>query len=48
MKEEYEAIVEAGFILQIDCPDLAMGRHTVFETLVITSLFCKLLSRLKY
>jgi len=33
MKEEYEAIVEAGFILQIDCPDLAMGRHTAFREL---------------
>ncbi len=33
MKEEYEAIAEAGFILQIDCPDLAMGRHTAFREL---------------
>lgn len=33
MKEEYEAIVGAGFILQIDCPDLAMGRHTTFREL---------------
>lgn len=27
MKEEYDAIVAAGLILQIDCPDLALGRH---------------------
>lgn len=27
MAVEYRAIVDAGFILQIDCPDLAMGRH---------------------
>ena len=27
LRAEYEAIVEAGFILQIDSPDLAMGRH---------------------
>src|SRR6476661_577664 len=27
MKTEYEGIVEAGFYLQIDAPDLAMGRH---------------------
>ena len=27
MKEEYKAIVDAGFLLQVDCPDLAMGRH---------------------
>jgi 5-methyltetrahydropteroyltriglutamate--homocysteine methyltransferase len=30
MKPEYKAIVDAGFILQIDCPDLAMGRHIQF------------------
>jgi 5-methyltetrahydropteroyltriglutamate--homocysteine methyltransferase len=30
MKREYQAIVEAGFILQLDCPDLAMLRHTVY------------------
>ena len=27
MREEYETIVNAGFVLQLDCPDLAMGRH---------------------
>ena len=30
MKEEYDAIHRAGFVLQIDCPDLAMGRHLAF------------------
>ncbi len=30
MREEYRTIVEAGFVLQIDCPDLAMGRHIQF------------------
>jgi 5-methyltetrahydropteroyltriglutamate--homocysteine methyltransferase len=30
MKPEYEAIVEAGFVLQLDCPDLAMTRHREF------------------
>src|SRR6202048_5036836 len=30
MKREYKAIVDAGFILQLDCPDLAMLRHTVY------------------
>jgi 5-methyltetrahydropteroyltriglutamate--homocysteine methyltransferase len=30
MRDEYEAIVEAGFVLQLDCPDLAMGRHLRF------------------
>ena len=29
LKEEYEAIVAAGVTLQLDCPDLAMGRHVV-------------------
>ena len=33
MREEYEAIVAAGFILQVDCPDLAMARHTGFQDL---------------
>jgi 5-methyltetrahydropteroyltriglutamate--homocysteine methyltransferase len=31
MKEEYEAIVKAGFVLQLDCPDVAMARHTAFQ-----------------
>jgi 5-methyltetrahydropteroyltriglutamate--homocysteine methyltransferase len=30
MRREYKAIVDAGFILQLDCPDLAMLRHTVY------------------
>ncbi|HXZ89038.1 MAG TPA: cobalamin-independent methionine synthase II family protein [Candidatus Binataceae bacterium] len=30
MKTEYEAIHQAGIILQVDCPDLAMGRHIQF------------------
>src|SRR2546430_92844 len=28
MRPEYEAIAAAGFVLQLDCPDLAMSRHT--------------------
>ena len=31
MKVEYEAIVAAGFKLQIDAPDLAMGRHIMYR-----------------
>jgi 5-methyltetrahydropteroyltriglutamate--homocysteine methyltransferase len=27
MKHEYDAIAGAGLLLQIDCPDLALGRH---------------------
>jgi 5-methyltetrahydropteroyltriglutamate--homocysteine methyltransferase len=33
MKREYQAIVDAGFVLQLDCPDLALGRHTQFSHL---------------
>ncbi len=31
MRAEYEMIAEAGLLLQIDCPDLAMGRHSRFR-----------------
>jgi 5-methyltetrahydropteroyltriglutamate--homocysteine methyltransferase len=31
MKVEYEGIVNAGFQLQIDAPDLAMGRHIMYR-----------------
>ncbi|MGH2366204.1 MAG: cobalamin-independent methionine synthase II family protein [Chloroflexota bacterium] len=27
MADEYRAIADAGFVLQLDCPDLAMGRN---------------------
>jgi 5-methyltetrahydropteroyltriglutamate--homocysteine methyltransferase len=30
LAQEYRAIADAGFILQIDAPDLAMERHTLF------------------
>jgi 5-methyltetrahydropteroyltriglutamate--homocysteine methyltransferase len=33
MREEYKTVTDAGFILQIDCPDLAMGRHIQFAGL---------------
>jgi 5-methyltetrahydropteroyltriglutamate--homocysteine methyltransferase len=33
MKREYQAIAQAGFTLQVDCPDLALGRHTQFAHL---------------
>ena len=33
MAHEYKAIVEAGFILQIDSPDLGLGRHMMFAEL---------------
>lgn len=33
MREEYEMIANSGLILSIDCPDLAMGRHSRFKNL---------------
>ncbi len=35
MQDEYRAIVQAGFLLQVDCPDLAMTRVTQFAHLTI-------------
>ncbi|MXO65245.1 cobalamin-independent methionine synthase II family protein [Altericroceibacterium endophyticum] len=31
MRPEYEAIVDAGLQIQLDCPDLAMSRHTGYQ-----------------
>ena len=33
LRSEYETIAKAGMILQIDCPDLAMGRHIQYAGL---------------
>ncbi len=33
MQDEYEAIIAGGLLLQLDCPDLAMARHTGFQQL---------------
>jgi 5-methyltetrahydropteroyltriglutamate--homocysteine methyltransferase len=33
MKDEYDAIAQSGFVLQVDCPDLAMTRHLAFPEL---------------
>jgi 5-methyltetrahydropteroyltriglutamate--homocysteine methyltransferase len=33
MRAEYEEIVNSGLLLQLDCPDLAMGRHSRFKDL---------------
>jgi 5-methyltetrahydropteroyltriglutamate--homocysteine methyltransferase len=33
LRPEYQAIVDAGFILQLDCPDLGMGRQMQFSRL---------------
>jgi 5-methyltetrahydropteroyltriglutamate--homocysteine methyltransferase len=33
MRHEYEAVAKAGILLQVDCPDLAMGRHIQYADL---------------
>ena len=33
MRDEYETITNAGFVLQFDCPDLGMGRHIQYADL---------------
>ena len=33
MATEYETIADAGLLVQVDCPDLAMCRHTSFQDL---------------
>ena len=33
LRHEYETIADAGITLQVDCPDLAMGRHVQFTHL---------------
>jgi 5-methyltetrahydropteroyltriglutamate--homocysteine methyltransferase len=35
MRHEYETVAKAGFVLQIDCPDLAMGRHIQYAALSV-------------
>jgi 5-methyltetrahydropteroyltriglutamate--homocysteine methyltransferase len=35
MRDEYETVARAGLVLQIDCPDLAMGRHIQFAGLAL-------------
>jgi 5-methyltetrahydropteroyltriglutamate--homocysteine methyltransferase len=44
MREEYEAICNAGFELQLDCPDLAMSRQSQFADLSIEE-FRKIVER---
>jgi 5-methyltetrahydropteroyltriglutamate--homocysteine methyltransferase len=36
LRGEYEAIVAAGFLVQIDAPDLGMGRHTMYRNATVT------------
>ncbi|MEM9009578.1 MAG: hypothetical protein AAGE18_00005, partial [Pseudomonadota bacterium] len=36
MRDEYGAVINAGFDLQVDAPDLAMGRHTDYRALELS------------
>jgi 5-methyltetrahydropteroyltriglutamate--homocysteine methyltransferase len=47
MSHEYRAIVEAGFVLQLDCPDLAMGRHFAAKPLQIGEFRTKITRRVE-
>ena len=33
MAKEYKSITEAGFLVQLDCPDLALARHMIYKHL---------------
>jgi 5-methyltetrahydropteroyltriglutamate--homocysteine methyltransferase len=35
MRPEYETVARAGLVLQVDCPDLAMGRHIQYADLSV-------------
>jgi 5-methyltetrahydropteroyltriglutamate--homocysteine methyltransferase len=41
MRPEYEAVAAAGFVLQVDCPDLGMGRHIQYADLSIEEFRAK-------
>ena len=30
LRHEYRTITDAGLLLQVDCPDLALARHMIF------------------
>jgi 5-methyltetrahydropteroyltriglutamate--homocysteine methyltransferase len=47
MRHEYKAIVDAGFVLQLDCPDLAMGRHFAPKPLEIGEFRSKISKRVE-
>ncbi len=47
MKHEYDAIVAAGFVLQLDCPDLALGRHLAPQPLSIADFRARLELRIE-
>jgi 5-methyltetrahydropteroyltriglutamate--homocysteine methyltransferase len=42
LKTEYDAIVAAGFVLQVDCPDLALSRPNYFRELTLEEFRAKI------
>jgi len=40
MQSEYETIVASGLDLQLDCPDLALSRHMLFNDLTDAEFIC--------
>jgi len=41
LRGEYEAIVAAGYLLQIDAPDLGMGRHTMYRNATVAEYLAR-------
>ena len=41
LRGEYEAIVGAGFLVQIDAPDLGMGRHTMYRNATVAEYLAR-------
>jgi 5-methyltetrahydropteroyltriglutamate--homocysteine methyltransferase len=42
LKQEYDIIAGYGFQLQIDCPDMAMGRHTRFKAMTDSEFIARI------
>ncbi|MHC1559029.1 cobalamin-independent methionine synthase II family protein [Actinomycetospora sp. C-140] len=47
MRPEYEAIAAAGIVVQLDCPDLAMGRHVRYADLTDEEFLARLRQNLE-
>jgi len=47
MKHEYDAIAAAGIVLQLDCPDLALGRHLAPQPLEVGEFRKKIALRIE-
>jgi 5-methyltetrahydropteroyltriglutamate--homocysteine methyltransferase len=47
MKPEYDAIAASGLVLQVDCPDLALGRHFAPEPLGVPAFRARIVQRVE-